>query len=79
MVNPREVIRRLIKYLVEGGVVGFAAFVLPKNKLELSEVFWLALIAGMTFSILDMFTPSIAITARQGAGFGIGAGLVGFP
>ena len=79
MVNPREVIRRLVKYLVEGAVVGFAAFVLPKNKLDIPEVLWLALIAGMTFSILDMFTPSIAITARQGAGFGIGAGLVGFP
>ena len=39
----------------------------------------IVLIAGMTFSILDMFTPSIGVTARQGAGFGIGAGLVGFP
>jgi hypothetical protein len=79
MVNIREVLRRLVKYLVEGLVVGFAAFALPKNKLPVEEIFWIALIAGMTFSILDMFTPSIAITARQGAGFGIGAGLVGFP
>ena len=65
--KPEEVIRK--------AVFGM----LPKNKLEVPEVLWLALIAGMTFSILDMFTPSIAITARQGAGFGIGAGLVGFP
>jgi hypothetical protein len=79
MVNLREVVRRLVKYLIEGLVVGFAAFVLPKNKLPVEEIFWIALIAGMTFSILDMFTPSIGVTARQGAGFGIGAGLVGFP
>ena len=33
----------------------------------------------MTFSISDMFAPTIGVTARQGAGFGIGAGLVNFP
>ena len=30
-------------------------------------------------SILDLVSPSISFTARQGAGFGIGANLVGFP
>jgi hypothetical protein len=31
------------------------------------------------FAVLDVLTPGIGVTARQGAGFGIGANLVGFP
>ena len=74
-----EVFRRLVKYLIEGFVVALAAFVIPKKKLSIEDTLWIASVAGMTFSILDTFSPSIGITARQGAGFGIGAGLVGFP
>ena len=79
MVNYREVFRRLVKYLVVCLVVGFAAFALPNNKLSVEEILWIALIAGMTFSILDMFTPSISITARRDDEFSMGDGLVGFP
>ena len=35
--------------------------------------------AAATFSILDTYVPSMASQARSGAGFGIGANLVGFP
>ena len=38
-----------------------------------------ALTAAATFSILDTYIPSLAVQARSGAGFGIGANLVGFP
>ena len=38
-----------------------------------------ALTAAATFSILDTYVPSLAVSARTGAGFGIGANLVGFP
>ena len=43
------------------------------------EVLMIAVVASATFAILDMYAPTIGHTARQGAGFGIGAGLVGFP
>jgi hypothetical protein len=36
-------------------------------------------VAASVFAILDVVSPSIGATARQGAGFGIGANLVGFP
>ena len=78
-VPRREVIKRLIKYLIEGLVVALAAFAIPRKRLSVEDALWLAFIAGMTFSILDMFAPTISVTARQGAGFGIGAGLVNFP
>jgi hypothetical protein len=33
----------------------------------------------MTFSILDVYIPSMGVSARTGAGFGLGANLVRFP
>ena len=38
----------------------------------------LTLADAAVFAVLDIFSPSIGVTARQGAGFGIGANLVGF-
>ena len=43
------------------------------------EIAIIALMAAATFSILDTFVPSMGQSARTGAGFGIGANLVGFP
>ena len=78
-VSTREVLKRLVKYLIEGIVVALAAFAIPYKKITIEEALWLAFVAAMTFSVLDLFAPSIGVTARQGAGFGIGAGLVHFP
>ena len=50
-----------------------------KKSLKLDEVALIALTAAATFSILDTYVPSMAVSARSGAGFGIGANLVGFP
>jgi len=61
MINIREVIRRLIKYLVLVLVVAFASYSIPQNKLQTQEVLWIAIIAGIMFSILDSVTPSIKI------------------
>ena len=77
--DVQEIIKRAIKYLIEGGSVAFVAYAIPKNKLNAQEILIIALVAACTFAILDMFAPSIGNAARQGAGFGIGANLVGFP
>jgi len=74
-----ELLKRAIKYLVEGLMVAIAAFAIPKQKMNLDEVALIALTAAATFSILDTYIPSMAVSARSGAGFGIGANLVGFP
>ena len=39
----------------------------------------IAITAAATFAILDMYTPSIAVAARQGAGMGVGFNISGFP
>lgn len=75
-----EIVRRALKYIVEGVAVAIAACCLPKKgSLKMEEVLMLALTAAATFAILDMYVPSIGNSARSGAGLGIGANLVGFP
>ena len=65
MINIREVIRRLIKYLVLVFVTGFAAYSVPKKKLDMMEVAWIAIISGIMFTILDITTPSIKIHVQK--------------
>ena len=77
--NLAELFKRAIKYLVEGLMVALAAFAIPKRSLNLDEVALISLTAAATFSILDTYVPSMAVSARSGAGLGIGANLVGFP
>ena len=79
MFDLGELVRRAVKYLVEGIMVALAAYAIPKKSLNLDEVALIALTAAATFSILDTYVPSMAVSARSGAGFGIGANLVGFP
>jgi len=79
VIDLGELLRRAVKYLVEGVMVALAAFTIPKTELNLEEVLLIALTAAATFSILDTYIPSMAVSARSGAGFGIGANLVGFP
>ena len=79
MLDLGELVRRAVKYLVEGVMVAIAAYAIPKKSLNLYEVALIALTAAATFSILDTYVPSMAVSARSGAGFGIGANLVGFP
>jgi hypothetical protein len=74
-----ELFKRLLKYLIEGFIVSLAAFAIPKQTLNLEEIFLIAAVAAMTFSILDVFIPSMGVNARTGAGLGIGMNLVGFP
>ena len=74
-----ELFRRAVKYLVEGILVAVAAYAIPQRQLKLDEIALIALTAAATFSILDTYIPSMGVNARTGAGFGIGANLVGFP
>lgn len=79
MFDISELIKRIVKYLIEGLMVAIAAFAIPKRSLNLEEIALLALTAAATFSILDTYIPSMGVSARTGSGFGIGASLVGWP
>ncbi len=77
--NMAELMTRFIKYLLEGLAVAAAMILIPQKAPKLEEIMSIALIAATVFAILDMLSPSVGLTARQGAGFGLGANLVGFP
>jgi len=76
------ILQRVLAYLTEGIVVALAAYFIPGRIMKYDEIAVIALIATATFGLLDMFMgPSSALShnVRVGAGFGIGANLVGFP
>jgi hypothetical protein len=78
-IDMSDILTRLVKYALEGLAVAIAAYMLPGKVLKLSEIGMIALTALATFAILDVYAPSVGSSARSGAGFGIGANLVGFP
>jgi hypothetical protein len=66
----------LVKYALEGLAVAVAAFYIPRKNMNLKDIALIALTAAATFAVLDMFSPFVSVSARQGAGFGVGYNLV---
>jgi hypothetical protein len=77
--DMNDLLTRVIKYVVEGVAVALALVFIPRKSLPMDEILTVTIAAAAVFAVLDIFSPSIGVTARQGAGFGIGANLVGFP
>ena len=73
----KEMVTRLVKYVIQGLVIAVVAALLPSKSLAASEIVLLALVAASIFSILDLLAPSIAGATRTGAGLGVGLQLVG--
>lgn len=69
--------------LLEGLAITAAIYLIAKKSLDYREIFTLVLTISVTFMILDLFAPNVAIGARQGSGFGLGfsqvAGYTGMP
>ena len=53
-----EVVRRAVKYLVEGLAVAVAAFYIPKKQMNLQEIAMIAVTAAASFAVLDMLPPN---------------------
>lgn len=78
MIDGMEILRRAVKYLIEGSVIALVAFFLPKKTLNVEEIVIIALVASSTLAILDIFIPSMYDSTKNGAGIGIGLQLVKF-
>jgi hypothetical protein len=74
-----DLLNRVIKYVIEGVAVALALVFIPRKSLPMDEVITVTIAAAAVFAVLDIFSPSMGVVSRQGAGFGIGAKLVGFP
>ena len=57
-----ELVKRAVKYLVEGFMVAIAAYAIPKRSLNFDEVALISLTAAATFSILDTYVPTMAVS-----------------
>lgn len=79
IIDINEFMRRLIKYIVMGFMIALVTYAIPKQSLNFDEIAMVSLSTAATFCILDTYLPSIGVSARNGAGLGIGATLVGFP
>ena len=77
-INFKEVISRIIKYIIEGAAVALACYLIPRKKMTYQEILMIALTAAAIFAILDLFAPAVGLAARQGVGFGLGANLIGW-
>lgn len=71
-------IKRIIKYLIQGLAVAIACFLIPKNSLKIEEIALLALTAASVFCLLDTYASNVGASTRTGAGLGLGLQLVGF-
>lgn len=76
--DGKELLMRIFKYFFEGLIVAIAAYMIPGKKMQASEIVTIGIIAAATFAVMDTFAPAIGSSVRTGAGFGVGANLVGF-
>ena len=75
--SASEIITRLVKYFLEGLAVAVAMVIIPQKAPRVEEIFVVAVVAGVVFAILDLLSPSIGLTARQGSGLALGSQLAG--
>jgi len=75
-VDGRDIIVRIIKYVLEGSMVAIAVALIPKQKPSLEEIITIALVAAATFSLLDLFAPSLGVAAKLAAGAHVGWNIV---
>ncbi len=71
-VDPQEILRRAVRYVIEGFAVALAAFYIPRIKMSIREVTTIAITAAATFALLDILAPTFGDYVRQGMGIGIG-------
>jgi len=57
--NVREIVKRVVKYLVIAIVVALACYAIPKKTMDFEEIALVALVAAATFSILDTYMPRL--------------------
>lgn len=74
--DGKELLLRIFKYIFEGLVVAVAAFMIPGRTLKVQDIVTIGVVAAATFSVLDLFAPSVSSSVRSGAGLGIGLNLV---
>ena len=71
-----DILKKLLKYIIEGLVVAIAGYYIPAKKPEISELIIIALVAASTFAILEVYMPDAYMASRLGFGFQTGRNLI---
>jgi hypothetical protein len=58
-IQKKEIIKRLLKYIIIGLAVAFATDKIPKNKIDDQDIIMIAITASCVFAIIDMYAPTI--------------------
>ena len=75
--STSELLTRAVKYFLEGLAVAVALVIIPRKVPQLEEIAVIATTAAVVFAILDLLSPSVGLTSRQGAGLALGSQLAG--
>ena len=70
--NLQEILKRAVKYLIEGAAVAVAAFYIPKNRMKIEEVVMIAITAAATL-LCWICTLQALVPCYIRFRFGIGA------
>jgi len=73
-----DVLQNLHRYLIEGLAIAVVMCVIQNRKLNVFEVLKVAASGVLVLMVLDLASPNITTSVRQGMGFGLGAKHVGF-
>jgi hypothetical protein len=65
-----------VKYFLEAIVIASAAYIIPNKKITFTEIAIITAVAILTLFLLDMYSSTVAVGTRFGAGLGIGYNLV---
>lgn len=72
-----EMLRRLVRYLVQGLGVAVASLYLLKGHTKMETIVALAVTSAALFAVLDLTLPSAGAGARLGSGLAMGGALAG--
>ena len=74
----RKACQILLRYLISGMAVAFAAFFVPRRSMDVEEIVMISFTAAAVFAVLEQYAPNVYQSSLFGAGFGIGANQAGF-
>lgn len=73
--DTKEILIRILKYLVQGIGVSVATHYISNKKINISEIIGIGITAASIFSILDLVSPAISAGIQLPTGIDIGQNL----
>ena len=62
--TTNDILKRAMKYLIEGLAVAFVAYLVAKDSLTTRQILIIALTAAITFALLDFISPTISYSVN---------------